>query len=387
MSFDSTWPALLCVLVWFGLAWLVPRTRSDQTSAPRVTTLDGLRGFLALGVFLYHSSLLHQYMADHSWQPSANMFFGTLGGTGIYMFFMTTGFLFWGQVVRAEGRLDWRRFYVGRLFRIAPIYLLAITGVFLAIAVRSNGQLHVAPSELATQIGTWLALGLLTNPPLNGVAEPPLLLVGATWTLRYEWLFYLALPLLAFGARRRWMALPFSLLILVAGCLCMNFNLFVQSPFEPQAAVLFAIGMVTAVLHHTGRLSVTRPLLASCLVVVLMSLVFLDVVHASLITLGLIGGSFCLIASGATMFGALVSRAAIRLGMASYGIYLLQGVIFSAVVMTEDVVRFAVASPWRHWSVVVLSGIALISLAGVAHVLIETPCIATGKRLTARPPR
>ena len=59
----------------------------------------------------------------------------------------------------------------------------------------------------AVAVGKWLAVGLLARPSINGFADT-WMLHTATWTLQYEWIFYLALPILAIFAAPRFALLP-----------------------------------------------------------------------------------------------------------------------------------------------------------------------------------
>ncbi len=67
MSIDSLWPTILGTILLlllirapvFGVADQ-PATRHGR----RVSTLDGLRGFLALAVLFHHAAIHHGYLAD-----------------------------------------------------------------------------------------------------------------------------------------------------------------------------------------------------------------------------------------------------------------------------------------------------------------------------------
>src|ERR1700761_4154599 len=89
-----------------------------------ITELDGLRALAALSVFVSHAGLYSHYLATGRWELVAPVF-TVLGQGGVALFFMITGFLFWGRLLRAHGRPDWRILYIGRVFRIGPLYLLA----------------------------------------------------------------------------------------------------------------------------------------------------------------------------------------------------------------------------------------------------------------------
>ena len=95
----------------------------------------------------------------------------------------------------------------------------------------------------------------------------------------------------------------------------------------------------------------------------------------------MLGIAFYLIASGCSFFGLLTSRPARRLGDVSYGIYLLQGLVFTAAFAVQPVRDFALASGLGHWCIVLLCGALLIAAATAVHVGIERTGIELGKRV------
>ena len=69
----------------------------------RVSSLDGLRGVLALSVFFYHALLTRQFSATGQWHQNASHFYDALGPGAVAMFFMITGYLFWSKVLKEQG--------------------------------------------------------------------------------------------------------------------------------------------------------------------------------------------------------------------------------------------------------------------------------------------
>lgn len=179
-------------------AW---RTLLAEGASQKYVTIEGLRGCLALAVFLSHGVALHFWYqtGERLWPPS--VFYRLCGSVSVYMFFMVTGLLFWGKAIAGGGHIDIRRLYASRLRRLAPMYLFCLVPIFTIVGYRTGWTLRVPPLELAASIGAWLGLGMLAFPDINGVADT-LSIDGALWTLCYEWLFYLALPLLAVFATR-----------------------------------------------------------------------------------------------------------------------------------------------------------------------------------------
>jgi peptidoglycan/LPS O-acetylase OafA/YrhL len=290
---------------------------------------------------------------------------------------MITGFLFWGKLVEREGRQEWMKVYVGRIFRIGPVYLLAIIIMFAIVFDRTGFRLHVPSKVLATQMGDWLLLGLFA-PSINGSIQSMIALAGVTWTLRYEWFFYFSLPFIAVLARYRWAHLPFS----IAGF----FVLIGLSSYEHSGVssllALFGVGMIAASLNALKVVPKVPNYLSSSLVV--LSLITAFTLRSSMPAISstfLIGFAFYLIASGCTVFGLLTTRAARRLGDISYGIYLLQGIVMAFLFSWGPARKFSLASPAGHWAVALAGALLLIGFAGVAHIFVERPGIRLGRKL------
>jgi peptidoglycan/LPS O-acetylase OafA/YrhL len=130
-------------------------------------------------------------------------FFRLHGYRGVWVFFVLSGFLITTLALRQEsqlGRLDLRAFAVRRIFRIMPLYYLAL-GANL-IGVLAFG-LEPYPERLTEHL---VAFGLYSSEfsiLRSGFHIP----FGQSWSLGIEEKFYLAWPVLAFwllsNSRRR----------------------------------------------------------------------------------------------------------------------------------------------------------------------------------------
>lgn len=387
MSVYSIWPYFVCLVALLAIAATPILKLADTPPNPRgarLSALDGLRGFLALSVFFHHAAIYHDRLIDGSWKLPPSNFYTLLGQVGVAMFFMITGYLFWDRVVRTEGRPDWTSLYIGRVFRIGPLYLFATVTMLAIVFLHTGPHLNVTGTWLAEQIGRWLMLGFILGPDdVNGFVGAAIVLTG-TWTLHYEWLFYLALPLIALAARNARTHLRFTLAGLV---ICLIYvALFVEPSTGAPPSVctlLFFIGMTCASLMRRG-VNLTLPdSVASIVVIALLATVFTFFSTANrAVPVLLLGFTFYLIVSGCTVFGLLTSRPARRLGDISYGVYLLQGLIFTIAFSSEHVRALALASPVRHWVVVLGCAVTLIAVATITHVLVERTGIDLGKRVS-----
>ena len=202
MDVTSLWPAAGVVMVALATAMFLPRaTLHEASSTPRYPSLDGLRGYLALAVFVSHSSIWYFYLRSGTWDVPPSNVYTQLGQGSVTLFFMITGFLFWSKLL--DGRqhpIDWSRLYLSRALRLGPLYLVAVACVLLMSFGRAGFQLREAPAVVAEQTAQWLLFTIPGISPVNGFTET-VPLAGAVWSLPYEWLFYASLPLAAFCLR------------------------------------------------------------------------------------------------------------------------------------------------------------------------------------------
>ena len=102
MSYYSIWPYFLgtAIFMLFASTPILKAADTPPSSVPsRIHTLDGLRGFLALAVLFHHGAIYHGYLKTGIFALPPSRFYTDLGEAGVAMFFMITGYLFWGQIL------------------------------------------------------------------------------------------------------------------------------------------------------------------------------------------------------------------------------------------------------------------------------------------------
>ncbi|GII03247.1 acyltransferase family protein [Planobispora takensis] len=157
------------------------RSRPSVTGT-RLAWLDALRGLGATAVLLEH--LLPWFM------PQLRPYWFNLGMYGVLVFFLVSGYII---PVSLEGRGDVRAFWISRIFRLYPIYLLVVA-IVLVTAIWMPVREHV-PRDLAS-VSAHLTM-LLDVVHLGGLAD-------TMWTLSYEMVFYLLVTaLFVHGLHRR----------------------------------------------------------------------------------------------------------------------------------------------------------------------------------------
>lgn len=153
--------------------------------APRLPGLDLVRAVAISWVMLYHAS-------NFGLASSANWVV-RFGWLGVDLFFVLSGFLIAGQLLRpwARGlRPNYPRFYARRLLRTVPAYLAILALYFLVPAVRDREVIQPL----------WKFLTFTQN--FNLSPNPPKALSQA-WSLCVEEQFYLVFPLVIALLSRR----------------------------------------------------------------------------------------------------------------------------------------------------------------------------------------
>lgn len=195
--------------------------------APRLTSLDGLRGVAALVVVVHHSLLtsavlLGPYLKEPvrfdpwSWQwfltatPLHLLWDGT---SAVFVFFVLSGLVL--ALPAASGApARWDVYYVRRLLRLyLPVWgSLAFAWVTTVLVDRHQG----VGSTWLQHRESWSPSGLPRDALLLGGVDA---LNGSLWTLQWEVWFSLLLPLYLLGARllRRWLPAVAVLLLALVG--------------------------------------------------------------------------------------------------------------------------------------------------------------------------
>jgi peptidoglycan/LPS O-acetylase OafA/YrhL len=369
VTFLSVGPALLlvavCLVLCAGVARLSPfyRAELDRTVGARYGTIDGTRGFLAFGVYLTHCASAHTYYLTRQWGWPASPFYQMCGSATIAMFFMITGFLFWQKALRTPGAMDLRKLAVSRLRRLAPLYLACVPFVLAAVWVSSGCGLRVPLLELVGSIVRWCALGMLGSPDINGVVETRLF-NPALWTLKYEWLFYVLLPLLSFFATLR--RFPF----LVVGWVA------IAVVHDDRVIVNFLTGMALAhalAIVPTSRFMASAPA-AGFAVALVIGCGLLPIDNYGIGQCLMLSFPFAVIVYGNDFFGLLSSRPARLLGLVSYSIYLTHCLVLRGSLHVLDAwIPVTTWQPLGYWIATYVIGIIVVLVSLVTYRWIEHP--------------
>src|SRR5688572_1879790 len=132
--YDAVFP-LLIFLVAYVTTLVLMKIVGVPTEMNRQTSLDGLRGIAALGVFICHAGVWHHYIHTGVFDVPGPGVSAQLANSCVFVFFMITGFLFMSKLIReGEKGVSWIRIYVSRFLRIVPLYLFAMLVLFSLVA-------------------------------------------------------------------------------------------------------------------------------------------------------------------------------------------------------------------------------------------------------------
>lgn len=346
----SPWPVAVVYALALATAALLAKWVAVPAAQGRFSTLDGLRGFLAFGVFLHHGAAWYFYLRTGVWAAPESNLYANLGEDCVALFFMITGFLFWTKLLDGRARdFDWTRLYVSRVLRLAPLYFFAMAVGGLMLAVTTHFQLLEPAGRLALEAMRWMAFTILGTPAVNGFQDTYVVIAGVTWTLPYEWLFYCALPIagLLLGVR--------TPRLLAVGAVLVSVTIAYYVRPEKIYLAAFGSGIITAYLVRSPAMSArARTPYAGVLAVAALGTAFFlfSTVH-SLPALILLSAAFAVITAGNTLGGLLVWPAARLAGEITYSVYLLHGLVLFAVFhFLLGTTRAAAFTALQHWLVI-----------------------------------
>jgi peptidoglycan/LPS O-acetylase OafA/YrhL len=345
----------------------------------RQNELDGLRGFLALFVFIHHFRLWKVYSSSGEFLLTGQQLFAHLGPDSVCLFFMITSYLFFSKLLNARGRpIDWFALFISRLLRIAPLYLFSVALFFYTVGVFTDWELRVPRLTLLKSMGRWLALAIVGAPDLNGFSDT-YHIMGVTWTLRYEWFSYFSLPLLALATGVR---APKPFLALASLSLAFLYSTNLQLVF----CLSFLGGIVAAILARSAKwrsLAAQRVCSIAVIALIAINVTFINP-QIEMSTIALNSAVFIIVTGGNNLCGLLTSESSRTLGEISYSVYLLHNLLLFWLyrsLLGEESLRNMSET---HWLCVVLATTPVLIVACYAtYRLIEVPPIEVQRMVGA----
>lgn len=331
--------ALIVFLIAYITAYLINLKYKLNNGTSRYENIDGLRGFLALGVFIHHSSIWFQYIQIGVWKLPKSNLYTHLGQTSVTFFFMITSFLFVSKLLNTGDKgFDWRAFFVSRIFRLTPMYYVSVFMIIVIAMIITNWQLKVGVLDFLYSILMWGTYTIFERVSINGFDFTSKINAGITWSLPLEWLFYFSLPLISIFILKIKPTI-FYIVISLLFILCF----FYLHGIEVNHISSFFFGAIAPYVikyfpkFKTGNIAYSFVILV-CLILIG------QFEKANIICKFLITIIFTLVALGNNFFGILKMETLKFLGEICYSTYLLHGIIIFAIIYfgigTEEIKHY-----------------------------------------------
>lgn len=328
----------------------------EDMNTPEHNNFTALRLILALLVVLGH------FVTLPSSAPAVGLF--AYADFAVNTFFVVSGYLIFASF---DNRPAIGNFYIRRLFRIYPLYMVVVLAQGLTMAALAGGIGEHA-SEFVRYVGlnlimaTFLAhdLGGLLSGLHNPGINPSL------WTLKIEVAFYLLLPLLWYLSKRfgDWVLFALYVASTAYMAITMHYGMDTLAKQLPGQMRFFLVGMAL----YRYRDALTFPTLPGVFVACGLFMIF-EYYHQSLIV-----ESLSPLLCGLILFICVFRFPSIPLPFdISYGVYLLHGPLIQLSLL------LGIFRDTAWFLTLLLASVILISLA--AERYIEQPGVELGKRL------
>jgi exopolysaccharide production protein ExoZ len=178
------------------MGWLADRFELQRSGADRnILAMEGVRGLAVLLVFLVHySTLVEPWMQKDSSAALLALQLHALGNVGVDLFFVLSGYLIYGSLIaRPQPFVDFMR---RRIRRIYPAFI-AVFAIYLALSWARSADSKIPRHAIEALL--YLSQNFLLLPGMLPI-EP---LIAVAWSLSYEMLYYLVIPVLIGAMRLR----------------------------------------------------------------------------------------------------------------------------------------------------------------------------------------
>jgi exopolysaccharide production protein ExoZ len=233
----------------------------------RLIAMEGLRGFAVLLVFFVHFyALFSHYLSSHPYLERGLTFLGNVGNTGVDLFFVLSGALIYGVLLRKK--VSYLTFVRRRAERIYPAFLAVfLLYLVLSAVFRGENKIH-GPLMYAF---LYIVANVLLLPGIFAITP----IITVAWSLSYEFFFYLTIPIIVWLTGMRDWKRTYRVLFFTA--LWLSYLLYAFTvPHSQVRLLMFVAGILMYEAMDSawfkGKLNRTNEIVAIC--VFALSLVF-----------------------------------------------------------------------------------------------------------------
>lgn len=371
--------AILVYFIAFVTAYIIKLKYRIIYDNTRYETIDGIRGFLAIGVFIHHSSIWFKYLESDSWEAPKSNLYNQLGQTSVSLFFMITAFLFVTKLLNTnDKKIDWNKLFINRFFRLVPMYLFSILSLVSIVFIISSWELNVSIIRFIKEIVCWGTFTIFDTPSINSCSFTNIINAGVVWSLPFEWLFYFSLPIISVLIFRKNNSMFYTMVSLL-----FIFIFYKIHAFNKHHLLSFFGGAISPFIikYSSKKINSNSILLNSILLLCLILILFFNTSNNYICKL-LIIIVFNLIALGNNFFGILRTSTLKFLGEISYSTYLIHGIIiFIVMYFYFNLQEAKNLSSVKFWATIFFITPIVIFTSFLLYKNIEKPFMNFSKRI------
>jgi exopolysaccharide production protein ExoZ len=236
----------------------------------RNLAMEGIRGIAVFLVFLVHyHAIFGARINANSLTSGLSFALSSIGEAGVDLFFVLSGYLIYGAVIKK--RTKYTSFMRRRIQRIYPVFL-CVFALYLIVS-------KILPSESKISSGifaasTYIIENLLLLPGMLQI--DPIIVVS--WSLSYEFFYYLSLPLLVSMLRMRdWQARKRVLFFVALAFLFTAYCLIFRD--NHIRLIMFISGIILYEAIHSynvlNEATITFDYIALCLFIVTLPIIYI----------------------------------------------------------------------------------------------------------------
>jgi peptidoglycan/LPS O-acetylase OafA/YrhL len=174
--------------------------------------MEGIRGFAVFLVFLVHYvTLIEPWLLENSVSSQSAEYLRRIGNLGVDLFFVLSGFLIYGMLI--EKPRPFKSYLARRIQRIYPTFTVVFI-IYLALSVAFPAESKIPGDTGAAVI--FIAQNFLLLPGLLEITP----IITVAWSLSYEFIYYLVIPILIGALCMRSWRFQYRLLFFVAVSVC-----------------------------------------------------------------------------------------------------------------------------------------------------------------------
>lgn len=340
--------------------------------------IDGIRGYLGFFVFLHHGYIWHNYLKTNLLESPKSNLFNHLGQTSVVIFFIITSFLFVTKLIKTKNvGFNWKKYIISRFYRLFPMYIFSIFIIFICIAYLTNFKIKDTLINNFRSSLSWVFFNINGPTNINSLENIFLINSGVAWTLQYEWMFYLLLPMLALVLKIRvdykiiiYFTLAFLLILFINKSSLKNF-------------IPFLGGMICAIISINQKISTQLKHFKFTIIAIALLTISIYNFNSGKNIIPVITSTFLLliVANHNSFSGILSNQFTRKLGQITYSIYLIHGIIlFIAFRFIIGFKKAAQLTEFEYWNVIAICIIPIILISKLTFKYIELPFINFNKR-------